>query len=165
MKIYHHTNHNKLEPNPDYDYNRASQGLGFYFSSDQKDASRYGKNQFARDTEDFRILQDQTTNHFHSSDIAFWLDIIKEKDNTLYQDTIINWGEDEYEARSLMIRSIMQQAGVNPVKQLQAFESELFIRDTAKWNQIAQWLGVDGILIKDPYKNGDKDLVHVIMYC
>jgi len=164
MKLYHFTNHNKLEPNPNYDYSRIAYGLGFYFSNSEEDASHYGINKFEIDTDDYRILRNEYTNFFTRENIASWIAELSSIDMDLYQTALSNWDEDEYTAAGKWTESIYKHSDNNPVDQLLNFQADLHLRDTARWCEIAQHLGIDGILVKDPYRTDNCNLAHVVLY-
>lgn len=162
-KIYHYTNHHCLEPNPNYDYNRIAYGLGFYFSNSKDDASHYGKNIFELDMRKLCILKKEGRG-FNREEIMHWLLTLKRIAPHYYENAWTSWNENEQLGRFAVIDSIIEQAGDNPVEQILAFQSEIFIRDTEIWNRIAKSIGIHGIEIKDPYKTGDKELAHYIIY-
>jgi len=156
-RIYHGTNHPVIEPNPAYDYNRIANGLGFYWTTSKDEALSYGKNLFEREVAGYNLIYSSIFKDPASkATVSNWIKQAQEVNPERVITAASNFAEDFNQGINLLIKAVHSET--TKQDQWLAFQSELMLRDTKAWNDIAQAIGIDGIVIEQEHAT------HYVLY-
>lgn len=142
--IYHGTNYYKIEPNPVYDYNRIANGLGFYWTNCKDEAATYGKNIFERELAGYKLIN-EFDNEYAISIIRKWFKKALLVNPERVATAASNFNEDFNKGLEILIDNVHEHN--TALEQWFAFQSELMLRDTQSFCDIAQAIGIDGVEI------------------
>jgi hypothetical protein len=155
--IYHGTNHSIIEPNPAYDYNRIANGLGFYWTTNKDEALSYGKNLFERELSGYKLIDRSVfKDRVSRATIHNWIKQAQKVNPERIETAASNFAEDLEQGIALLIEAIYNES--NKQDQWLAFQGELMLRDTKAWCDIAQAIGIDGIVIEQEHAT------HYVLY-